>query len=1276
MIGKEILNYKIESLIGKGGMGNVFLASNMHINQKVAIKALNDNLADNPSIRERFRQEAKNLLTLDHQNIVKFLNFVENEDGLFIIMEYVDGITLEDFIVKKNGLIVESRAYPIFDQILEAMSYAHKRNIIHRDIKPANIILTNDQDGNFNVKVLDFGIAKILSESDEREKGWVVGTPLYMSPEQVRGEDVDLRSDIYALGVLLHQMLTGRAPYDSTTLSELEIQNKVVADPLPRMKDFYPKVTDKVQKIVDKATEKLPKDRYQNCTEMRKAWKKAVIGEPISPVLKYSAIALVLLILGAGWWIWDYNRIKIVYYKDYVEQWGVPQGIGELSQSEFEHRACSYRFEYKQRKLIRLSRVNNKGSVIEDGESERQERPINAKYLYRDNGLIETAYYLNRNNKTIFKKNYKLGDDGKINLVVFEYGDKYSAERVLPKGYTNNYVKLSDESKEKGKVSRYKLDFDDNGYLVRVRYSNSQNQNVEDNGIFGKRYERDSKGRIVKEYYLGENDAIKATSWGLAIKRFLYDDEDNWIEASYFGPDNTAAYDDVDGVSVYSLEYDQYGNLINCWNKNCNGKLMIPKKNGVAGINYKYNDSWQISQQTFLGTDKRPMFSSVAGYVSTKMTYDDNGYLGSVTFVDESGNVVLGNENIAKATYKNDLYGNIIEGCFWGKDGKPRESNKGNSKFVCKYDSLGNQISILYYGVNNKLCLISDGYAGNLYEFNNLNKVTKMIYLGIDGKPISKDGVYVLKYQYDQRGNRIRTGYYDASGTKLVLNNEGLAGWNSVYDENGNEIEVSYFDQFNKICSHPDGEAKYITKYDDRNNKIEIKYYDINGKICLVKDGYAGFRYKYDERGNQLESMPLGVDDCLAAGYLITRYKYDKNDNQTELSLYNRDLNPAINSKGYYKKISVYNDRNQILEESFYDVNNQLTILSEEKYALIKYQYDNRGNAILISYFDIYRKPCFSKNGNYASFKKEYDEMNRVVRELYFDVLGRPTSPSVYVPEGIAQYDKWGNINYIASADGKGRLINNPALGYSVTSRLYDMKGNMIMEQHFDAGKKPAIVDGYYKMIYAYNSDNKRIETKYYETSSKLRSTDYAIFRQKYNNEGLVIENTYFDYLNKPCETKSKFHKLVCIYENGKAKYYKYFRKDGSLLGVLDSNGKLVSSSAATSKTSGSNTSNSGKRYTSNDIASKLNSECPIQLLKNVVIQRVESGSGNQIKYFCTITDVSKYEIDDDEKSNLINVIESRASKSKFVQALLGRNIRVSLYLFDKANRYLSVVNY
>lgn len=241
MIPTDILNYRIVRHLGSGGMGSVYLAVNTNIDQQVAIKVLHPGIAKNPVLRARFKQEAELLCSLDHQGIVKFLNYVETADGVFLIMEYVKGITLEDFINKKNGLIVEKKAYPMICEILDAFDYAHSKGIVHRDIKPSNIIIQEDG----HIKIMDFGIAQIVSESNITDSKYIMGTPTYMSPEQIYGKNVDARSDIYSIGVLIYNMLTGRAPYDSTMLTAQEIRQKVVRENMPRMAEYYPYISKK-----------------------------------------------------------------------------------------------------------------------------------------------------------------------------------------------------------------------------------------------------------------------------------------------------------------------------------------------------------------------------------------------------------------------------------------------------------------------------------------------------------------------------------------------------------------------------------------------------------------------------------------------------------------------------------------------------------------------------------------------------------------------------------------------------------------------------------------------------------------------------------------------------------------------------------------------------------------------------------------------------------------------------------------------------------------------
>lgn len=261
MIGTHIFNYKITRLIGAGGMAKVYEAIHDKFeNRRVAIKILDPVLSANEEIRHRFENEAKIMASLDHPNIVKVLDYTEASSVLAIVMEYLEGVTLSDY-VKKNGPMPTAEASKLMCTILEAFEFAHKHGVVHRDVKPSNIHLSNTM----QPKIMDFGIAKLLTVDDNLTRtGTQMGTPTYMSPEQVRDvKDIDKRSDIYSLGVTFYFMLSGAAPYNTATLSTFDIYNKIVHEPLPPISHALA-----FSNVVAKATAKNPADRYPNCLAM------------------------------------------------------------------------------------------------------------------------------------------------------------------------------------------------------------------------------------------------------------------------------------------------------------------------------------------------------------------------------------------------------------------------------------------------------------------------------------------------------------------------------------------------------------------------------------------------------------------------------------------------------------------------------------------------------------------------------------------------------------------------------------------------------------------------------------------------------------------------------------------------------------------------------------------------------------------------------------------------------------------------------------------------
>ena len=264
MIGRVVQNYSILSKIGEGGMGYVYLGEHITLHRKAAIKFLNPVFAKDIEVKKRFLNEGYTLAQLNHNNIVALYDFADLGDELFLVLEYVEGHPLDHFIERVNGPIHENLTLTIFKQILSGFSFAHSKGVIHRDIKPSNIILKPD----YTPKILDFGIAKMLTSNRALTKaGDKVGTVLYMSPEQVRGNDVDIRSDIYSLGITLFEMLTGKRVYDLNTLSDYTIQTKIISEPLPLASDIYPAVSRHMENVIATATSKLPEERFQTCEE-------------------------------------------------------------------------------------------------------------------------------------------------------------------------------------------------------------------------------------------------------------------------------------------------------------------------------------------------------------------------------------------------------------------------------------------------------------------------------------------------------------------------------------------------------------------------------------------------------------------------------------------------------------------------------------------------------------------------------------------------------------------------------------------------------------------------------------------------------------------------------------------------------------------------------------------------------------------------------------------------------------------------------------------------
>ncbi len=272
LVGSVIADrYHIEEKLGEGGMGTVYLGEHVKMGRKSAIKVMAKSTTGDAEAVARFNREAANAARIGHPNVCAIYDFGETDDGtIYLAMEFISGESLND-LLKREGVLPPARIAPILEQVGAALEAAHDLGIVHRDLKPDNIMLAAGRDGTDVVKVVDFGIAKAM-RGEEGQKvtrtGLVVGTPEYMSPEQLSGDVLDGRSDIYSLGLLFYRMLTGVLPFQADSAQEMMI--KRLTDAPQSLAAAAPGAVfpARVQQVVDHALQRMPADRYTSATEM------------------------------------------------------------------------------------------------------------------------------------------------------------------------------------------------------------------------------------------------------------------------------------------------------------------------------------------------------------------------------------------------------------------------------------------------------------------------------------------------------------------------------------------------------------------------------------------------------------------------------------------------------------------------------------------------------------------------------------------------------------------------------------------------------------------------------------------------------------------------------------------------------------------------------------------------------------------------------------------------------------------------------------------------
>jgi serine/threonine-protein kinase len=287
--------YQIIEELGKGGMGKVYRVLDKKLNEEVALKLINPDIALDKRTIERFKNELKLARKIRHKTVGSMYELMEEQGTHFITMEYISGQDLKG-LIRQTGQLTNGKAISIAKQICEGLVEAHNMGVVHRDLKPNNIMI--DRGG--NAKIMDFGIARAVKGKSITGSGVMIGTPQYMSPEQVEGKEVDQRSDIYSLGIILYEMLTDRVPFEGDTPLTVGVKQKTETPKEP--KDFNERIPDDLNQMILKCLEKEKENRYQNADELKSELERLEQGLPtaerVEPKRKITASKEITVTIG------------------------------------------------------------------------------------------------------------------------------------------------------------------------------------------------------------------------------------------------------------------------------------------------------------------------------------------------------------------------------------------------------------------------------------------------------------------------------------------------------------------------------------------------------------------------------------------------------------------------------------------------------------------------------------------------------------------------------------------------------------------------------------------------------------------------------------------------------------------------------------------------------------------------------------------------------------------------------------------------------------------
>jgi hypothetical protein len=1139
----EIPGYTIQERLGEGGMGVVYRATHDPLGRIVAVKIIRAGEHAGRQDLQRFQAEAEMIARLQHPNIVPIYELGRCRGQPYFTLEYVRGGTLKKRLAA--GPLPPRDAAQLMVKLARATAYALAQGVVHRDLKPDNVLMTEEGEP----KIADYGVAKRLAGgAGLTQSGAVVGTPAYIAPEQAAGsKDVGPAADIYALGAVLYECLTGRPPFEGESL--YDTLHKVLTEDPVSPAWFRPGLPRDLETICLKCLRKKPEQRYATAEELAEdlerylahrpiharrtaAWEKGLKWGRRHPTAATLLTLLTCLLVVAAVFGWSYYdrvlRVHVAYYANFGKRWGAYEGIGLLTDEQVQNRLYSYKFYTRAGRVERMDAVDHQGRLTNEHpviqymdtlESAKPtvKRECYYKLVYDSQGQVTDEISYDRRDHVVFHFHYT-----STTTAAFTDGEGLPLSRT-PSGAT--YVELTRNS---------------DGLETELHYRGGENGNEprpDEDGAYGWRMEYGALDLPTSVTFLDAGGRPFRNRNGYATIQYEHDALGNVTKMSYLDEKGRQTRH-KDGYAALRQDWDEYGRLDEQTFLDEHDES-VRSRSGIVQCRWTYTSPTDYLQEYFdeRGQPDRPL-EPYAPLRQETIRSDPSGRTVKVTYLDEAGQPMRDAYWVAAFIAVTDADGRVLDLSYFGPDGRPTFLSEGYGRKVMRYDDDGNMTLWEGYDLDGRLTRNDEWYARMVCKYDNRGHCTEKAYYGPDGEPtLHKNGYAVRVANYDANGNLAREEFLDTQRKPVRCRGRYYRA-RYGYDSGGHNTEIKYFAPDETPTWHKKGYASLRMTYDPRgflltrtalspDTELAVDWDNRThaakeGQPAVDWNGTSRIRYDYDNWGNTSKEgyySPDGKRPRLnAEGAAVVERVFDRRGNELSVSYFGRQGEKLRCKAGYWQEQIEYNDRGFVTRRTYHDIDGA-RIATAENIAEERVTPDRQGRAADVSYLGVDGKPAL-KGGLYARVITDYDDRGLIVGTSYYGLDGKQL---VNGDEGFARsrtdFDARGRMTarHYFGTDGKPGRHN---AGNAQVQWAYDDRGHWIAESYFDAGGEPLALGGRYaKQEYAYNDRGNQTEILCRDREGKLVAGPfgYARVMKTYDDRDNVTSCRFLGPDNQPC---------------------------------------------------------------------------------------------------------------------------------------------------------------